>query len=317
MIFCTIITSNYIHYALALRESLLQFNQDIQLYILVSDEKAGLKNMVQTDYPQTYIIYPDEVCGDGLGKAIYDKYASNYMDAFRWSMKPVLLTYLLQKKGADKVIYVDCDIHFYSDYGFLFDELEQSNVLLTPHWRSSDPIADEFNFLQLYIYGLYNGGFVGVNSKAVAALEWWANANLFICEVNASKGQYVDQTHLNLLPIYFDKIVSLKHRGCNVAGWNLLECKRTLDADGTVLINYEWPIVFIHYSESTVHFINIGEDELLLPHMTVYTKRVKFYEEKLGLKTSKPENKEFKTSTNGLPFKILYRIKNKLKGILK
>jgi hypothetical protein len=46
-----------------------------------------------------------------------------------------------------------------------------------------------------------------------------------------SHGQFVDQTHLNLLPIYFDHVKILKHRGCNVANWKQVECRREKKTD--------------------------------------------------------------------------------------
>lgn len=284
-VFCTIITPGYIPYALALRESLLSFQNDVQLYVMLSEREPSLREMVEAEYENTSVLYAEDLCKEGVGKAIWDKYAQAHTDLFRWSMKPVLINHLLAHK-ADKVIYVDCDIHFYADYRFLFDELDNNNVLLTPHWRASDPLADEFNFMQLYVYGLYNAGFVAVNSKAVAALEWWANANLFICEINAAKGQYVDQTHLNLLPVYFDGVKSLNHRGCNVAGWNLVECKRTLRGNGVVYINDCWPVVFVHFSESTFFHINSGQDPLLKPYMDTYVSRVEAHAQALGLRVT-------------------------------
>ena len=283
MNFCTIITPGYIHYALSLRESLLQFNQSVHFYILVSEFQAGLKERIEREFDKTYLIYAEEICKEGVAKAIYEKYASTYTDGFRWSIKPVLLMYLMQTRGIDKIIYTDCDIRFYSDYQFLFDELGCNNVLLTPHWRTSDPHLDETHFISMYTSGLYNAGFIAVNLKAFKALEWWAKANLYICEINASKGQFVDQTHLNLFHIYFDGVKSLKHRGCNVAGWNMLECRRTPETDGSVTINNQWPVVFVHFSNHTIHAIKNGEDKLLEPHLATYQKRIQYFAAQLGI----------------------------------
>ncbi len=181
------------------------------------------------------------------------------MDAFRWSMKPVLMKYLLEQKNVHKVIYLDCDIYFFGDYDFLFDELSRNNVLLSPHWRSSDPHKDPANFAMLYTEGLYNGGFAGANDAAIPALDWWAMACDYICVVDRARGMFVDQVHLNLLPVYFENIGILKHRGCNVANWNMIECERTLSGNNPeVLITGKYPIVFIHFAGSMIRGIFRG-----------------------------------------------------------
>jgi hypothetical protein len=326
MVFCTIITANFISYALALRESLLAIHDHIKLFVLVTENGNDLKRKIEDEYPDITILFYDELCREGIGKAIYDKYYATYMDGFRWSMKPVLLNYLLRVKGIEKVVYSDCDIQFYENYSFLFDELDNSNVLLTPHWRSSKGEVDTFNFMQLYIFGLYNGGFIAVNSKAVEAMEWWARANLFICEIDACKGQYVDQTHLNLMPIYFDGVKSLKHKGCNVADWNIIECKRFL-MNNKVFINNEVPVVFVHYTWSTILAILENRDPLLLPYLQTYFKRLKFYGNDLEAKvkserdlawTRKKENEISKKARKKKPFftALKIMIKKKLDRIL-
>jgi hypothetical protein len=311
--FCTIITPDFLHYALALRESLLEYDSNIRLYILLSDVKEELKETVESKYSDTYILFAKDLCEQGTAKAIWDKYYTTYTDGFRWSMKPILLQHLLLK--SDKVVYVDCDIHFYNSYQFLFEELNSNNLLITPHWRSSDPFADEFNFNLLYTSGLYNGGFVGAKNKAIDALEWWAKANLFACEINQAQGRFVDQTHLNLLPIYFENIKVLHHRGCNVAGWNLIECKRTLHSDGQILINNTWPIVFVHYSEATLYFIRSGTDYLLQPYFETYQKRINNYGEKFRLSPLVLDHPKTIVEIRQEQSMFL-RIKNKVKSIL-
>ncbi len=53
------------------------------------------------------------------------------MDFFRWSMKSMLISYLLDK-GFDKVLYIDCDMFFFNDYHFLFSDLDTSSVVINP-----------------------------------------------------------------------------------------------------------------------------------------------------------------------------------------
>ena len=256
--FCTISTADYLPYVLALNESILQFDSDIVLNVMISD-KRGDYSEIKKKFPNLVFYFVKDFCQGGVAKQIYDKYRHADMDCFRWSMKPVFMKYLIQTLGYTKIIYVDNDIHFFNDYHFLFDALDQSTVLLTPHWRSSDPHIDFSNFAILYTSGLYNGGFVGANRRALDALDWWAMACEFVCVNNPSKGHFVDQTHLNLMPIYFDDVKILKHRGCNVANWNQIECRRVKHTDNMVLINGKTPIIFIHFTKSTIRGIEVGD----------------------------------------------------------
>jgi len=314
--FCTIITQDYIHYALALRKSVLDTGADIDFYILVSDGNGKKSNDFQEKYPGAFILSIDEVCNDGIGKAIYNKYHHTDMSAFRWSMKPVLINYLLQKKGLQKVIYSDADIYFYSDYNFLLEDLDNYHVLISPHWRSSDPQKELSNFEILFTSGIYNGGFIAGNRNAVPAMEWWARACEFICIKDPSRGMFGDQTHLNLLPVYFDHVGIVKHRGCNVANWNMVECSRTITANNAVIIDDKYPVVFIHFTESTINGIVSGVDGLLLPYLEKYYESINYYAKEFGfpgitLSLPKREQPLPGTSTG------IVRIKNMLKRSIK
>ena len=59
--FCTIITSDYIHYALALRKSLLDFGKDVKLYMLITDGNEIESTIIEEKYPGTFIVSSKEV----------------------------------------------------------------------------------------------------------------------------------------------------------------------------------------------------------------------------------------------------------------
>ncbi|MFY0592613.1 glycosyltransferase [Roseivirga sp.] len=268
--FATIITSDYLPYANALLECLTEYCSDINLYVLVSDSPSTLLKKETHLRLMTLISYEDLI-KNAVGQSIHDKYYESYHDAFRWSMKPVLIGYLLDEY--EKVIYVDCDVHFFNDHDFLFKLLDKHNILLSPHFRSSDPVKDSSNFFLQFNAGLFNGGFVAANKGGKEAMIWWAKACDYICEKSPCKGQFDDQTHLNLLPVFFEDVHIIKHRGCNVANWNLLECERTF-VENELLINKEYPLVFIHFTGSTIRGIINGNDSMLRPHFDKYNERL-------------------------------------------
>ena len=202
----TIITKDYIHYALALRESVIRFSEKVKFIIFMTEKDIDLKERIEKNYSGTVILFCDELCKEGIGKKIYDKYFNDFKDEFRWSMKPVLLKYLIENLNCSKAFYLDSDLFFFGNYDFLFEMLETSKVILTPHWRSMNPHIDPWNFQDLFTNGLCNAGFVGVNNNAVEIMEWWAMACEYLCVKQPEKGFFNDQAYLNILPVKFENV---------------------------------------------------------------------------------------------------------------
>ncbi|MEO2064650.1 MAG: glycosyltransferase [Christiangramia sp.] len=278
--FCTIITPDYWPYALALYDSLAALDPQIQLAVLVSQDSKGKDDYSIFQNNRNIQVYKiKDLEHISIAKEIRSKYHENYHDAYRWSMKPVFMNFLFQK-GYDKVIYVDSDIYFFNDFTFLFDELEHCNLLLSPHWRSSDPEADLANFKLNFLDGIYNGGFIGATPAAETALNYWAKLCLFNCEINRSEGFYVDQRYLDILPSRFEGVKSIRHKGCNVAYWNRVDCSRTINKEGKVMIDNKFPVIFIHFTYSLFLGVFFEDDKILLPFLEKYRDNILKYSEK-------------------------------------
>jgi hypothetical protein len=262
--YCTIITSNYLFYIKALYDSLEKFKTKADFHVLVVDDVTGpvsYKNIILHRLSEIKGLYAEDY-------ALIAKYEKDKESTLRWALKPLWLKYLLQQKSYTKALFLDPDLFFYEDPTFLFELLNDKNVILTPHWRSSDPSIDSANFDWLFKGGIYNAGFFGCSSESIAVLEWWLKA----CSYKMSKedGFYVDQGFLNLMPIYFSNdVAQVNHRGCNVSNWNMVECERTL-LNGEVLINNKYPVVFIHFTNATINKIAKGKDALLQPLLREY-----------------------------------------------
>lgn len=321
---CTIITGNYAHYALALHDSLLQFKNDFDYAIFISSGTVN-ENLKDIIKQKNIIIYAEnDFQNNQIAENLKEKYQLSYHDAYRWGMKPVFLSKLLNS-GYDRVIYLDCDLFFFNDYNFLFDKLDETKLLLSPHWRCSDPLIDLTNFRHNFLDGIFNGGFVGVSKGSDEILNYWANLCLFNCEVNRSEGFYVDQRYLDILPTRFEGVSHITHKGCNVANWNIIDCKRVKQSNGEVLINDRFPIIFIHFTNSLFQgAYNWKDDELLIPYIKIYRDAImKYYPNDIiveflekGIKVkSRTELKVEKKQSNLLKRKF-GRIKKKLKQFI-
>ena len=272
--FCTISTSSHLFKAFALANSVAPFKGFLN--ILVIDEMNDLAKK-----PDNVNIFTLSDLKDNIGTQIIDKYKNN-QDKLRWALKPIFLKYLLNESNA--VIYVDNDIYFYNDFTFLFHELETNNILLTPHFYNSNPHEDQ-NWLEAnFRVGLYNAGFIGVNKQAITALNWWANCCLYNLKKVFWRGLFDDQKYLDLFPILFDKVKIIKEKGCNLAGWNYLNYSLHRNAAGSLIIDKNNKLIFIHFAESSLvdfsetnHLLNIEyklyEENLLNHHATFSYKR--------------------------------------------
>lgn len=263
-VFCTIVTKSHLDYALALYFSYRQYAPEVPFYVLVSDEHSEDKKL-WGQLPDFNVLNLSELREKDSIDAIATKYQSE-PDFMRWSLKPAMMIHLMQDTGFEEVVFLDCDLCFYGDISAIRNQLADSTVLLSPHWRSNNPHKDPDNFRLNFTDGLFNGGFVGATKAGIDALEWWMNACLYRCERTREEGFYVDQKYLDLLPAQFEGTQILYHRGCNVANWNLGQNLRSQDDNGEIKILGKWPIIFIHFSGSTVRGILKKEDPLLLGH---------------------------------------------------
>jgi hypothetical protein len=268
--FCTIITSNYFPYAATLYSSLIKFNPDEILNVLVCDN--GSLDPDPQKYPGINITRINEMHGYKITDSILHKYVVN-ADALRWSMKPVFINYLLNK-GFENVLLTDCDTFFFNDYNFLFSQLDKSNILLSLHRYTMNPYINEEEFLSHFNFGLFNAGFIGASKKGIHALEWWAKCCEYRIEFNHNLGLHNDQKYLDALPVFFENVNVIDHRGCNIAFWNQHECERTM-VNGRLLINKKYPVIFIHFTRKYIPELLEGHDALILPYFREYEKTFK------------------------------------------
>ena len=272
---CTIVSSDYLPYARTLLDSVRKFHPEIHFNIMVSDDGYFDPTIAQLD-GNCFLHLAAEVCSTHLSNAIRNKYQQSNPDAFRWSCKPVFINHLIRTKGYEQVIYVDCDIHFFHPFEFFHEALRHYRVLLTPHWRTHWPSCDSSEYKYLFNNGLYNAGFIGASSTATDIMDWWAECCLYSCEKGSFEGEYVDQSILNLMPVYYEGVHILKHKGCNVAVWNRHECPRVRQIDGSILIDEQFPVVFIHFNAG----IDRRTDYMLCTYYDAYLNTLKKYSEK-------------------------------------
>ncbi len=175
------------------------------------------------------------------------------------------------------MIYVDYNIHFFHPLDFLHDTLRKHRILLTPHWRTHWPSFDNQEYRYLFKHGLYNAAFIAASSAGSEIMDWWAECCLYARDKRSIEGEYIDQPILNLMPIYYEGVHVLKHKGCNLGVWNRGECPRVRQTDGNIQIDGQYPVVFIHFNTG----IDPRTDYMLGAYYHQYLDTLKRYSETL------------------------------------
>jgi hypothetical protein len=152
--------------------------------------------------------------------------------------------------GFEYVFYFDPDTHAYSDLNALVNELGDDEVLITPHC-SEDAFADaeiHYSEMSSLAHGVYNLGFLGLkqSDSGHKVADFWCRRLLRHCADDHGRGLFTDQKWFNLVPVFFDKVKTLKHKGCNTASWNIATRPITRE-NGTWKAGGE-PLIFFHFS---------------------------------------------------------------------
>lgn len=248
-----------------LRDSILRHHPESRVSVLCVD---GL--IPQQEHQTRYF---------GLTEAVRSDYWLDLQkrhkgDALRWSLKPVLIRHLLSETDSEAVIYLDNDCYVVGYFGQVEIDFEAGAVaLLSPHYYPADPTKDQ-NWLEAnFRVGLYNAGFIAAKSGAESFLDWWAGCCQYRMEKNSFRGLFDDQKYLDLAPVLFPAVRVIRHKGFNLAGWNLDMVKRRKE-NGVCLLEDGSSPVFIHFNYYTCRMFNEGKDEALEAFWKEYTQNI-------------------------------------------
>ena len=236
----TIVSKNYISFARTLLDSVIKYNEDIDLYLLLADDNDGYIDKSNEKYT---LIESHE-----LNIINYVKMAFKYsIIEFNTALKPFFIEYLFNR-GYEKVIYLDPDIMVFGNLSFIYDLLDRHSVVLTPHLtRPLSSLEQCFPPERMFLLaGAFNLGFIGVSKRTDTneIISWWARKCSTDCFIDSyQSGCFVDQKWCTLFPGFSNSVHVLRHLGCNMAVWNLHERKLN-----RFLVNETDPLIFYHFS---------------------------------------------------------------------
>lgn len=239
MVITTVCTRNYLPRVRVLAGSLLDHAPDARVHALVLDARPG-----DPAEPLFDVVMAEDV----IEPAEFARMATAYdLVELSTALKPTLLRHLLTRHEA--VHFVDPDIRFHADPGFL-DELARTHgIVLTPHLtrpprreRGGSPGGEDV----VLPAGVFNLGYLGVSRKADPGfLPWWEDRLARDCLNDTASARFVDQRWMDLVPGYFPHHIET-HPGVNLAWWNMPD-REVSRPNGQWLADGR-PLVFLHAS---------------------------------------------------------------------
>ena len=261
----TICDFNYLHIAIPLANSVFKNCSNPTFSIIISDQhhwisKEDIEKIKERFFngsDRIEILLDHEIIAESRRAHFYAKY--NIIE-YCTAIKPFCFNYLLKNlQNEDLIVYLDPDIYVYHDFAPLL-ALENKIIFLTPHTlhisTSPEEIDElrEFRFMQV---GVFNLGFLGLRKSDETAkfISWWEAHLEEHCKIDYSKGLFVDQKWMDLVPCLFEGVEILKQRGLNIAYWNIQN--RNIK---------ELQVYFIHFSAKS----NLTKYKSLEKHLNNY-----------------------------------------------
>jgi len=241
----TICSANDLFRAKTFITSLSKFEPDIKIFIGLADKIDDRFN--PGDFQPASILEVHSLAIPEF-KAMSSIYSITELNC---SLKPFFAEYIFKKYSPDKLLYFDTDILITAPITSILNDLDENNLLLTPHTTSPLPADNKFPLERHFLgAGIYNGGFIGMKNCAETErfIQWWSTRLTTQCFINPADFMYFDQNWLSIVPIFFNGVKILINPGYNVAYWNLHERRLGIDDAGKYIINQSHPLVFFHFS---------------------------------------------------------------------
>lgn len=236
--FCTYFDHNYLSMGLALYRSLRRHSPEFTLWVLCLSD-ACFEILSRLSLPGVRLVQlADLERGDpDLLRAKQNRSRVEYY----FTCTPSWPRYLLNHYPEIQLItYLDADLYFFGDPEEIFSEIGERSIAIIGHRFAS------WN-RHLEAAGVFNVGWITFRNDANGreCLEWWRDRCIECCTYDLDAGKVGDQKYLDDWPTRFRGVAVLRHKGANVAPWNVGSSTFS-SQDGLVYADDE-PIIFFHF----------------------------------------------------------------------
>jgi hypothetical protein len=136
---------------------------------------------------------------------------------YYWTCGPAFISYVFdQYPDITLLTYIDSDLYFFSAPDPIFEELEESSIGIIEH-RFPLRHSDRNRF------GIYNVGWLTFrrDHDGQQCVRWWRERCIDWCFDYVDGGRFGDQKYLDDWPVRFNRVRVIRHKGANLAPWNL------------------------------------------------------------------------------------------------
>ncbi len=239
VLFCSLFDGSFAARWLVMQRSLVRHVPDAAVIAFCLDDAAReIVNRLELPGVEAMALTELEAHDRELATLKSTRSATEY----RFTVKPCLYLYLLQREDATAVVHVDADMMFFSHPSSLLRELEAGSVVLLPSDHPpSMPHLDE-------VYGCYQAGLIGFRNDEAgrAAASHWREQCLDWCGAEPEPGRWANQRYLNDWPQTLARVRTVNDVGLAAAPWSVGGYELREEA-GHALVNGR-PLVLFHYS---------------------------------------------------------------------
>jgi hypothetical protein len=263
----TVCTNSHLAKAKSMADSLISYNPDLKVVIGVVDE---LTAAIDPSFFAPHALLEIKNIGISDFEILLNRYNLLEMSCLA---KPYFADFLLQSNPAlERLYYFDADMYFYNGIASIEQSLDDSTIVISPHFFIDLPNGGLPMMRGFLNAGLYNGGFFAVkrSKEVLAFIDWWKERVHDEGFNNFADGMFVDQLWLNFVPLLFKNVLIDPHLGHNVGYWNFHE-RAIQYIDSQYVVNQKWPLVFFHFSgfsPSQSHIISVHQNRYDLENLT-------------------------------------------------
>lgn len=242
--FCTLFNSFYQYHARVLYESISKADNAGKRFYFFCFDDASLEYFRQYNAPDIRLIHVREL--EAYLPQLHAVKPNRSIAEYFFTSTPAICKYVMEKYAdVDELVYLDADLYFYQSPEILFREIGQSSVSIISH---------RFNLVNSFrnIYGYYNVGWISFkrDEDGLGCMNKWFENTVEWCHDKLTWKRYADQKYLNYWKNEFNNVHVIRHKGANVAPWNVGNYK-VREKDGVLYVD-ESPLVFYHFASLKV-----------------------------------------------------------------